>query len=130
LTRPGWRTVLLREEVVSRLEKVKEQKEAGKPRKIPLGALIEDLIWPILESDELLRKYGPYLSEFSIDDDKIILRDNRINEIVELTFRNDVLYCGHDRSDNCVHIGFAWSIPKVYKVMIAHGQKMPKVKKA
>ena len=130
MTRPGWRTVLLREEVVSRLEKVKEQKEAGKPRKIPLGALIEDLIWPVLESDELLRKYGPYLSELSVDDDKILLRDNRINEIVELTFRNDVLYCGHDHSDNCVHIGFAWSIPKVYKALIAHGQKMPKVKKA
>ena len=129
MTRPGWKTVLLREEVVSRLEKLKDQKQGDRPRNIALGAFIEDLIWPVLEGDELLRKYGPYLEELSVDENKILLRDNRVGELVELTFRNEVLFCGRDNSDNCVHIGFAWSIPKVYKVMRAHGQKMPKVKK-
>jgi hypothetical protein len=129
MTKTGWRTVLLREETVSRIEKLKEQREAGRPRKIALGALIEDLIWPVLEADEVLRRYGPYLQEFAVDEDKIMIKDNRNDQLAELTFRNGVLYCSLDHSDSCVHIGFAWAIPKVYKVMEAHGKRMPKVKK-
>jgi hypothetical protein len=130
VTKPGWKSVLLRQEVVSRLEKLKEQKQEGKPRKIALGAFIEDLIWPVLEEDELLRKYGPFLEEFGVDEDKIFIRDNRIHELVELTFRDNVLFCNHDKSDNCVHIGFAWAIPKVYKFLSAHGQRKKAVSKA
>lgn len=130
MTKTGWRTVLLREETVSRIEKLKEQREAGRPRKIALGALIEDLIWPVLEADEVLRRYGPYLQEFAVDEDKIMIKDNRTDQLAELTFRNGLLYCGLDHSDSCVHIGFAWAIPKVYKVMEAHGKKMPRLKKA
>jgi hypothetical protein len=130
MTKPGWKTVLLREEVVSRLEKLKEQKQEGKPRKIALGAFIEDLIWPVLEGDELLRRYGPLLQEFAVDEDKVLIKDNRTGELAELTFKNKVLYCALDRSDRCVHIGFAWAIPKVYKVMDANGLRMPRVKKS
>ena len=130
MTKPGWKTVLLREEIVSRLEKLREQKQEGRPRKIALGAFIEDLVWPVLESDGMLRKYGPFLEEFAIEEDKIFIRDNRLGELVELTLRDNALYCGRDRSDNCVHIGFAWAIPKVYRFMDAHGSKMPRLKKA
>jgi hypothetical protein len=130
VTKPGWKTVLLREEVVSRLERLKEQKQEGKPRKIALGAFIEDLIWPLLEEDELLRKYGPFLEEFAVEEEKIFIKDNRLDKLVELTFRNNVLFCDHDRSDNCVHIGFAWAIPKVYKFLSAHGHKKKPVSKA
>ena len=130
VTRPGWKSVLLREEVVDRLETLREQKQAGKPRRLALGAFIEDLMWPVLEGDEVLRRYGPYLEELSVDEDKVLIKDNRTGDLAELIFRNGVLYCGLDRSDRCVHIGFAWAIPKVYKVMDAHGLKMPKVKRA
>lgn len=126
MTKPGWKTVLLREEVVSRLERLKDQKQAGKPRKIALGAFIEDLIWPVIEGDELLRKYGPFLEEVAVEENKIFIKDNRIGELVELTFRDNVLFCNRDHSDNCVHIGFAWALPKVYKVMVAHGQRPKK----
>jgi hypothetical protein len=36
-----------------------------------------------------------------------------------------VVFCSLDDSDNCVHIGFAWAILKVYKVMKERGQKKP-----
>ena len=70
-----------------------------------------------------MRKYGPFLEEFAVEEDKIFIKDNRIRELVELTLRDNVLFCNHDRSDNCVHIGFAWAIPKVYRFLGAHGQR-------
>lgn len=128
VTKPGRKTVLLREEVVSRLEKLKDQKQAGKPRKIALGAFIEDPIWPVLEEDELLRKYGPFLEEYAVEEDKIFIKDNRIGELVELDLRDNVLFCGRDKSDNCVHIGFAGAIPKVYRVLNTRGQRRKSTK--
>ncbi len=127
MTKPGWRSVLLREETVMRLEKLKQQSEAGRPRKIALGALIEDLVWPVIEGDEILRRYGPFLEEFGIEQDRIYIKDNRLGKIAELTFRNDSWLCSIDGSDNCVHIGFAWAIPKVYRVLVSRGQRMRKI---
>ena len=127
MTKPGWKGVLLRQEVVTRLEKLKEVRETGKPRKQALGAFIEELVWPVLEEDALLRRYGPFLQEFGVDQDKIFIKDNRTNELAELTFKDNGLYCSVDHSDNCVHIGFAWALPKVYKVLVSRGQRPRKV---
>ncbi|MDG6918973.1 MAG: hypothetical protein JRN62_06005 [Nitrososphaerota archaeon] len=118
----------MRQEIVSRLERLKDEKQAGKPRKIALGAFIEDLIWPVLEGDEVLRRYGPFLEEFGVEQDRIYIKDNRVGRIAELTLRDDVWSCNLDNTDNCVHIGFAWAIPKVYRVMMARGKRKPSVK--
>jgi hypothetical protein len=124
--REGWKTVSLRTELLQRVEKVREAKQEGKTRKIPLGTLVEDLLLPELERNEALRHYAPFLEQVGIEDDVIFLKDNRLLKIVELRVRDGDLYCGHDRSKSCVHIGFAWSIPRVYKVMKEHGSKRPK----
>jgi hypothetical protein len=124
--REGWKTVSLRTELLQRVEKVREAKQEGKTRKIPLGTLVEDLLLPELERNEALRHYAPFLEQVGIEDDLIFLKDNRLLKIVELRVRDGDLYCDHDRSKSCVHIGFAWSIPRVYKVMKEHGSKRPK----
>lgn len=57
----------------------------------------------------------------AVEANKIFIRDNRIGDLVELTFQDNVLFCDHDHTDNCVYIGFAWALPKVYKLMVARG---------
>ena len=48
----------------------------GGLEKIALGALNEDLVWPVIEADEILRRYGPFLEEFGVDEDGIYIKDN------------------------------------------------------
>ncbi len=127
MTKPGWRTVLLREEVVKAVEKAKAEREAGLRRRLPLGAFIEDMIWQILEEQEILRSYGPYIEKISVDANTIILRDNRVGRIVECVLKEGELYCIHCESSNCVHIGYSWAIPEVYKAMNLQGRRMPKI---
>ena len=124
--REAWKTVSLRTELIERIEKVREAKQEGKTRKIPLGTMVEDLLLPELERNEALRHYAPFLEQVGIEDNVIFLKDNRLLKIVELRVRDGDLYCDHDRSKSCVHIGFAWSIPRVYKVMREHGSKRPR----
>ena len=118
----------MKQETVQRLEGLLEKRYPGRPRKPALGAFLEDLIWPILESDELQRKYGPYLEEYAVDEDKVVIKDNRSGAFAELRLRNGVLWCCLDKSDRCVHIGFAWAIPSVYRIMSMQGTKKPTIR--
>ena len=129
MTKPGWRTVLLREDFVKAVERVKSEREAGSRRRIALGAFIEELVWQVLEGQETLRKYGPFIEKVAIDSDTIVLRDNKLGRIVECVVKEGELYCLHCQSLNCVHIGYSWAIPEVYKTMNLRGKKMPEIKK-
>jgi hypothetical protein len=53
--------------------------------------------------------------------------DNRIGRIVECVVKEGELYCLNCQSLNCVHIGYSWAIPEVYKIMNLKGKKMPKI---
>lgn len=123
-----WRPVNLKAEFVDRIEKRRDQEFKDAIRKPPLGAYVENLLLEVIEEDELMKKYGPLLEQFSISPDKILIKDNRTGDVAELTFRDSVLYCNLDESTNCVHIGFAWAIPAVYKVMTARGEKKPPIR--
>lgn len=118
---------MLREEVVTRVEQLKEEKDVDHPRKTPLGAFLERLLWPVLENEEILRRYGPFLSKLEITPDSVLLRDNRENIIVELVLKEGDLFCLHDERSDCVHVGFAWALPEVYKAMDLHGRKKPDI---
>ena len=125
--REAYKTVYLslRQELVKRIEKVREAKQGDKATRISLASTIEDLLVPELERNESLRHYAPFLEQIGVNEDGIVIKDNRLMRIVELRVKEGELYCDLDRGKSCVHIGFAWSIPKVYKVMKEHGSRRP-----
>ena len=127
MTKPGWRTVLLKEEFVKVVERVKSDREASSRRRIALGAFIEEMVWQVIEGQETLRKYGPFIEKIALDSNTIVLRDNRLGRIVECVVKEGELYCLHCQSLNCVHIGYSWAIPEVYKMMNLRGKKMPEI---
>lgn len=125
--REAYKTVYLslRQELVKRIEKVREAKQGDKVTRISLASTIENLLVPELERNEALRHYAPFLEQIGVNEDGIAIKDNRLMRIVELRVKDGELYCDLERSKSCVHIGFAWSIPKVYKVMKEHGSRRP-----
>ena len=36
------------------------------------------------------------------------------------------IYCEHDNSDNCIHVGYCFAIKKVYDILIDNGFRPPK----
>ncbi len=44
---------------------------------------------------------------------RILLKDNRINRIIEITIKNG-LFCEFCKKNNCSHIGFAYSLHEIY----------------
>jgi len=130
MPRKGYVSLILAEDLADKVrERIKE--EYTRERKPPeLSTYVQKLLWEIIESDEAIKRVGPYLEKVAIHEDTILIRDNRrkVDRIVEVKLRNNELYCTHDESLECVHIGFAWALPEVYKALNLRGMKMPKVK--
>jgi hypothetical protein len=83
-----------------------------------------------VDLDEVFARYVPFIEEFGFDADgrTIYLKDNKIDRMAEVTFKDRELHCLLDDRGDCVHVGFVYSIPKVYKVMAEMGIKPPKVR--
>jgi len=63
------------------------------------------------------------MEEFGYDEDSntIYIKDNRTKRIAGITIVNNKLHCDVDGKEDCAHIGFAYSLPKVYEAMIRLG---------
>ncbi|MBP2624542.1 MAG: hypothetical protein KAF24_01075, partial [Nitrosopumilaceae archaeon] len=57
---------------------------------------------------------------------RIVLKDNIKNRIIEVVFKNNEPYCLFCDNKDCVHIGFVFSLPDVYKILSIKGIKSPK----
>ena len=71
----------------------------------------------IINEDKVFSKFTKKIQLQSIDDDRIILLDTVINRVVEVQFQKsfDSLICLVCNSHKCYHIGFCYSIHKIYE---------------
>jgi len=80
----------------------------------------------MMQKDKTFAKYAPKIEKISVDEDRVILKDNIKNRIAEVTVQRGELFCQLCEQKNCVHVGFAWAIPEVYEILNAKGIKRPK----
>ena len=69
-----------------------------------------------LEKDEFLKTYAPFLSKKSIDGNSVIMKDDKLNKLVEVTYKDGKFWCDHDEKDCCTHIHFALALPELAKL--------------
>jgi hypothetical protein len=123
----GFSAITVKDELYKKLNEKIEAEYNDKKVRPSLASYVSDILWYVIESDEILRRNGPFLGKLAVEPDRVFIKDNKRNEIAELVLKDGELYCNLDEGFNCVHIGFAWAIPEVYKVMGLHGKKKPKI---
>jgi len=79
-----------------------------------------------MQKDKTFAKYAPKLEKVSIDDDRVIVKDNIKNRIAEVTVQRGELYCQLCEEQNCFHVGFVFSLPDVYEILNSKGIRHPK----
>lgn len=79
-----------------------------------------------MQKDKTFAKYAPKLEKISIDDDRVIIKDNIKNRIAEVAIQRGELYCQLCEEKACFHIGFVFSLPDVYEILNSKGIKHPK----
>ena len=71
----------------------------------------------MMAKDKTFARYAPKIEKISVDDDRVILKDNIKNRIAEITITNGGLHCCLCEEDDCVHVGFVFSLPDVYQLI-------------
>ncbi len=79
-----------------------------------------------MQKDKTFAKYAPKLEKVSIDEDRVIIKDNIKNRIAEVAVQRGELYCQLCEDKNCFHIGFVFSLPDVYEILNSKGIKRPR----
>jgi len=80
----------------------------------------------MMQKDKTFAKYAPKIEKISVDDDRVILKDNIKNRIAEVVVQKGELMCKLCKEKDCIHVGFVFSLPDVYEVLNAKGIKHPK----
>jgi len=80
----------------------------------------------MMKRDKTFTRYAPKIEKISVDDDRIILKDNIKKRIAEVIVHKGELVCQLCKEKDCVHVGFVFSLPDVYEVLNAKGIKHPK----
>ena len=78
---------------------------------------VNDLIMEQVEADENLALSAPFMEKIGLEGNSIMVKDNKIGRIVEVQVHGKDLICMLDERKDCIHVGFAYAIPEIYRLM-------------
>jgi hypothetical protein len=94
-------------------QKLKSKEIEGKS----FSRYVNDIIVERIEADENLALQAPFMQKIGMQDNSIMIKDNKLGRIVEVQVRGKDLICMLDEKKDCVHVGYAYAIPDVYRIM-------------
>ena len=97
-------------------QRYKEKVKAEKLTK-SFSKYVNDLIVETIEADENLSLTAPFMQKIGMEGNSIMIKDNKIGRIVEVQVHGKDLICMLDERKDCMHVGYAYAIPEVYRVM-------------
>ena len=119
MPKPGYKTITISEKVYNKfLEFSKKNQVAGVNS---FSGYVTYLLESKMAKDKTFAKYAPKLELISIEDDRVIIKNNIENSIAEIVYQRDELYCQLCEAKDCHCIGYAWSIPEIYEKLNSKG---------
>ena len=79
---------------------------------------VNDIIMDRIEADENLSLMAPFMQKVGLQDNSIMIKDNKAGRIAEIQIRGKEILCLYCNKKDCVHVGFSYAIPEVYRIMI------------
>ena len=121
----GSKNITIRVGLMPRLIHKHQEELKTKPNKTDpkLIGWVNDLLEDVIEKDEFLKLYAPFLTVIDIIDNIIYLRDAKLKRSVEVYLKHQQLYCEYDKNFNCKHIHYAFAIPEIAKLNLNHISK-------
>lgn len=86
-----------------------------------LSGYVSYMLEEAMNRDETFARYAPKIESISVEDDRVILKDNLKNRIVEIVLQKGELHCFLCDASDCIHVGYVYSMPDVYTALDAKG---------
>ncbi len=128
MPKAGFKSITISEQVYDKFHEVfqKNKSELSLKGVNSFAGYITYMLEDKMLKDKTFARYAPKLEKISVDDDRVIIKDNIKNRIAEVTIQRGELYCQLCEEKNCFHIGFVFSLPDVYEVLNSKGIRHPK----
>jgi len=124
LPKEGFSVITITQQTYDRAKQRYDKKlKIGQIENKSFSKFVNDLIMDSIEADENLSLQAPYMQTIGLQDNSIMIKDNKIGRIVEVQVHGKDLICMLDQKKDCVHVGYAYAIPVVYKLMSERGGK-------
>ena len=128
MPKAGFKSITLSEEVYDKFYDVfqKNKSELSMKGVNSFAGYVTYLLEDMMLKDKTFARYAPKIEKISVDDDRVIVKDNIKNRIAEVAIQRGELFCQLCEEKDCVHIGFVFSLPDVYEVLNSKGIRHPK----
>ncbi|MFL6410917.1 MAG: hypothetical protein ACJ71K_06695 [Nitrososphaeraceae archaeon] len=116
MPKPGYKSITVSENVYNKFLKVYEKNKKGLEIKgvRSFSGYLTSMMEETMVRYEAFAKYAPYMEKIDIDQNRVTLKDNKRNRIAEVLLKDGELQCLLDERSDCVHVGFAYSLPELY----------------
>lgn len=128
MPKAGFKSITVSEEVYDKFFDVFEKSKSDLMMKgiNSFSGYVTYMLEQTMQKDKTFARYAPKIEKITIDDDRVILKDNIKNRIAEVTIQRGELFCQLCDEKDCVHIGYVFSLPDVYEVLNSKGIRHPK----
>lgn len=124
MPKDGFSVITITQDAYDRARQRYEKKvKSGQLENKSFSKYVNDLIIENIEADESLSLQAPMMQKVGLEGNSIMIKDSKIGRIVEVQVHGKELICMHDEKKDCVHVGYAYAIPEVYRVMSERGAR-------
>ena len=107
----GFRSINVTEQVYEKI-KLKAEHE-----KNSITAYASQILFSVIEAEEKLSRYAPFIEVIGFEGNSVILRDHKMDRVVEVYLHEKELSCMLDSSKDCVHVSFCHALPQTRRVI-------------
>ena len=118
MPKPGYKSITVSENIYNKFFKVYEKNKKGLELKgiSSFSGYLTSMMEEMMLRNETFARHAPYMEKLSIDQNRVVLKDNKRNRIAEVILKEDELQCLLDEKSECVHVGFVYSLPELYNM--------------
>ena len=123
MPKPGFKSITISETVYDKFFDVYKKNKTSLNMKgvNSFAGYITYMLEDKIQMDKTFAKYAPKLELISIEDDRVIIKNNIENRIAEIVYQRGELYCQLCEAKDCHCIGYVWSIPEIYEKLNSKG---------
>ena len=123
MPKPGFKSITISETVYEKFYSVYEKSKDNLTMKgiNSFAGYITYMLEQNMQKDKTFAKFAPKLELISIEDDRVIIKNNIVNRIAEIVIQRGELYCQLCEVKDCHCIGYVWSIPEIYEKLHSKG---------
>ena len=128
MPKSGFKSITVSENVYKKFFEVYEKRKKGLELKgiSSFSGYLTNRMEEMMIKDEVFATHSPFIEKIAVDQNRVILKDNKQNRIAEVLLNNGELQCLLDERSDCVHVGFVYSLPELYDIISNNGIKVPR----